>query len=201
MKKLLMLFAMMLIISTAKAQDEQPVKPDEVTHMSFMGIPMDCDAETFSKRLVKEKGLVRGNFADTDRPTLKGTFSGYKDCFFIIGADDGDNVSNVGIIMPMQETFSLLKSQYQTMKNRLMTKYGKPDTEVEGFRDYEPSSDYGRMRELREGNAKFECSFLFKEGMIKLMMTSVDYTGGYIQMFYIDFKNAIKANEDTLDDL
>ena len=103
--------------------------------------------------------------------------------------------------MPMQETFSLLKSQYQTMKNRLMTKYGKPDTEVEGFRDYEPSSDYGRMRELREGNAKFECSFLFKEGMIKLMMTSVDYTGGYIQMFYIDFKNAIKANEDTLDDL
>ena len=87
------------------------------------------------------------------------------------------------------------------MKSRLVTKYGKPDTEVEGFSGYEPSSDYGRMRELREGNAKFECSFMFKEGMIKLIMSSVDYTGGYLQLLYFDFKNAAIANDRALDDL
>lgn len=200
MKKLFMLLALMLTI-TAKAQDNLPTIPGEVMHMKFMGIPMDCDAETFSKRLEQEKGLVRGNYIDTDRPTLKGTFSGYKDCIFVVYAEDGGNVANIGIIMPMQESFSLLKSQYQTLKTRLITKYGRPDTEEEGFGDYEPSSDYGRMRELREGNAKFECSYMFKEGMIKLMMASVDYSGGYIQMFYIDFNNAVRANDSTLDDL
>ena len=200
MKKLLMLIALILSITAAKAQDELPDIPSEVTHMKFMGIPMDCDAESFAKRLEKEKGLVRGNYANTDKPTLKGTFSGYKDCFFIV-TGDGGNVGNVGVIMPLQETFYLLKSQYQTMKTRLITKYGIPDTEEEGFRDYEPSSDLGRMRELREGNAKFECSFKLKEGMIKLMMASVDYTGGYVQLLYIDFKNAIQATDSTLDDL
>ena len=203
MKKVLFLLALMLTISTAKARDELPEIPyvDESTHMKFMGIPMDCDAEAFSKRLEKEKGLIRGDFGDTDRPTLKGTFSGYKDCFFILYAEDDGNVANIGVIMPMQETFNLLRSQYQTLKSRLITKYGRPDTEEEGFRDYEPSSDYGRMRELREGNAKFECSFQFKEGLIKLMMTSVDFTGEYIQMFYVDTKNSIKANNSVLDDL
>ena len=69
----------MLAITTVQAQDAPmaPPSPDEVTHMKFMGIPMDCNVETFSRRLVKEKGLVRGNFGDTDKPTLKGTFSGY----------------------------------------------------------------------------------------------------------------------------
>ena len=200
MKKLFMLLAMMLTI-TAEAQDKLPTTPGDVSHMKFMGIPMDCDAETFSKRLEQEKGLVRGNFIDTEMPTLKGTFSGYKDCIIIVYAEEGGNVANVGIIMPMQEAFSLLKSQYETLKTRLITKYGRPDNEEEGFKDYEPSTDYGRMRELREGNAKFECSYMFKEGMIRLMMASVDYNGGYIQMFYIDFNNAIKANDSTLDDL
>ena len=63
MKKLFMLLAMMLTI-TAEAQDKLPTTPGDVSHMKFMGIPMDCDAETFSKRLEQEKGLVRGNFID-----------------------------------------------------------------------------------------------------------------------------------------
>ena len=201
MKKLLILFALTLVISIAKAQEEPSVTPDELSHMKFMGIPMDCDAETFSNRLEKEKGLVRGKYGNVERPMLKGTFSGYKDCIIVVYAEDGGNVANVGVVMPTQETFNLLMSQYQTMKSRLMTKYGRPDKEEEGFKNYEPSTDFGRMRELRERNAKFECSFLFKEGMIQLMMTSVDYTGGYIQMFYLDFKNTIKANASTLDDL
>ena len=203
MKKVLFLLALMLTISTAKAQDELPEIPyvDESTHMKFMGIPMDCDAETFSKRLEKEKGFIRGKYLETDKPTLKGTFSGYSDCIFVLLGEDGSNIKNVAVIMPIQNKFSFLVSQYQTLKSRLIIKYGKPDTEEEGFRDYEPSSDYGRMRELREGNAKFECSFQFKEGMIKLMMTSVDFTGGYIQMFYVDIKNTIKANNNVLDDL
>lgn len=203
MKKLIMLLALMLTITTVKAQDVLPSIPeaDEVTHMKFMGLPMDCDAETFSKRLVKEKGLVKGDYGNTDQLTLKGTFSGYKNCFVIVGAEGSGNVENVGVIMPTEESFSLLKSQYQTLKLRLITKYGRPETEEEGYRDYEPSTDYGRMRELREGNAKFETMFLFKEGMIKLMMTSVDYTGGYIQLIYIDFKNSMKSHDRTLDDL
>ena len=139
MKKVLFLLALMLTISTAKAQDELPEIPyvDESTHMKFMGIPMDCDAETFSKRLEKEKGFIRGKYLETDKPTLKGTFSGYSDCIFVLLGEDGSNIKNVAVIMPIQNKFSFLVSQYQTLKSRLIIKYGKPDTEEEGFRDYE----------------------------------------------------------------
>lgn len=201
MKQILILLALMLTLTTVKAQDNFVTKLGEVAHMKFMGIPMDCDAESFSKRLVKEKGLIKGDFADTDSPTLRGTFSGYKDCIILVGSGRGGNVEHIGVVMPMKESFSLLKSQYQTLKSKLITKYGKPDNEVEGFGNYEPSSDFMRMNELREGNAKFECTFIFEEGLIKLMMASVDISGGFIQLIYIDFKNSMKSNESDLDDL
>lgn len=192
MKVLLSVWALLLSLSV-QAQDL-------TQHMKFMGIPMDCDANTFAKKLEEEKGLKRGDYGNTEKPTLLGDFSGYKDCFFIIYGEGNNPIGAVGVIFQKQETFQLLLSQYQTMKTRLMTKYGKPTTEVEGFQNYEPSTDYGKLRELREGNAMFETNFILDEGQIKLQMCCVDLYG-YLQLLYIDFKNAIIQNDKTLDDL
>ena len=193
MKKLFATLILMLSISVNAKEPSQ--------HMKFMGIPMDCDVETFAKKLSKEKGLKRGDFGNTDRPTLLGSFSGYKDCIFILEGEGDNPIGMVGVIFPMQESFILLRSQYQTMKSNLTTKYGSPTNEEEGFFDYEPSTDYGRMRELREGNAKFETSFVTDEGLIKMQMCSVDISGGYLQILYVDMNNAAKQNEKSLDDL
>lgn len=192
MKVLLSIWALLLSLSV-QAQDL-------TQHMKFMGIPMDCDANTFANKLVKEKGLKRGDYANTEKPTLLGDFSGYKDCFFIIDGEGNNPIGAVGVIFQKQETFQLLLSQYETMKTRLITKYGKPTTEVEGFRNYEPPTDFGKLRELREGNAKFETNFILDEGQIRLLMCCVDLHG-YLQLLYIDFKNAIIQNDKTLDDL
>lgn len=192
MKVLISVWALLLSLSV-QAQDL-------TQHMKFMGIPMDCDANTFAKKLEKEKGLKRADYAKTEKTILLGDFSGYKDCYFIIEGEGDNPIGGVGVIFQNQETFQLLLSQYQTMKRRLMTKYGKPTTEEEGFHDYEPSTDYGKLRELREGNAKFKTSFILDEGEIILQMCCIDLYG-YLQLTYIDFKNAIKENDKTLDDL
>jgi len=192
MKILISVWALLLSISV-QAQDL-------TQHMKFMGIPMDCDANTFAKKLEKEKGLKRGDYGFTEKITLLGDFSGYKDCLFIIDTEGSNPIGGVGVIFQKQESFQLLLSQYQTMKTRLTTKYGKPTTEVEGFQNYEPSTDYGKLRELREGNAMFETNFIFDEGQIKLQMCCVDLYG-YLQLLYIDFKNAMIQNDKALDDL
>lgn len=201
MKRLLILFTLMLTLSTAKAQSEQQPQQVDDTHMKFMGIPMDCDVETFAKRLVKQKGLERDKYGTTDQIILKGKFSGYNNCFFILPADNVNKISSIGVILPMNSSFQIVKTHYQTLKNRLITKYGTPTREEEGFGDYEPSTDFSRIREIREGNAKFETTFVTAQGLIKIQIVSVDINGAYVQLIYYDEENASKRNDDTLDDL
>ena len=54
----------------------------------------------------------------------------------------------------------------------LETKYGKPTIVDEYFLNDELLTDYGRMRELTEGNAKFEVTYILGEGIVKMTMSS-----------------------------
>lgn len=193
MKKLLTIIVLMLSIS-AQAQESSK-------HLKFMGIPMDCNAETFAKRLVREKKLIRKTPPiETETPILMGEFSNHKDCTFFVHGKENDLVSGVTVTIVHEEKFSILYTEYQTMKRRLETKYGKPTIVDEYFLNGEPSTDYGRMRELTEGNAKFEVTYVLEEGIVKMSMSSIDDIGR-ISILYVDKENALIENNKALDDL
>lgn len=195
MKKKLLLLLSLFIICVANAQ----VLQNE--HFKFMGIPMDCDAETFAKKLEKEKGLERYQ-NHSDRKILTGTFSGYNDCVIIVSGEGNRNVHSVGVILPHGESWSLVKSQYNTLKTRLMTKYGDPSNCIEEFRQYEPSLDNLRFDDVKNGNAIFHTEFMTSDGgKIDLSINSVEFGSGYIQLIYIDIENAKIENDNLLDDL
>ena len=192
MKVLLSFFTLLLSLSVQAQSSTQ--------HMKFMGIPMDCDTRTFANKLVKEKGLKKEAYGSTEDITLKGDFSGYKDCRFFLKGEENCPISGVGVIFKESESFNIVHSQYQTLKSRLQKKYGEPISVVETFKDYEPSTDYGKLRAIRDGEAVFEATFYLEEGLIKLQILSISYIG-YIQLIYYDAINASHENDKAIDDL
>lgn len=192
MKVLLSILTLFLSLSLQAQETTQ--------HMRFMGIPMDCDAETFAQKLVKEKGLKRDSHADSSTIVLKGDFSGYKDCSFFIRGIRNNPIGAVGVVFKEKESFYLVHSQYQTLKSKLQKKYGEPSSVDESFNGYEPSTDMGKLRAIQEGDAKFSVDFILDEGIINLQINSIDYNG-YLQLIYYDKENVIEEIDKSMDDL
>ena len=177
-----------------------PTFAQETHHMKFMGITMDCDAESFSQKLIDEKGLAKSMFDSKNGVVLFGSFAGYDNCYFVIKGNVNIPVYAVGVIFPPQNTFLSVKSQYNTLKMNLISKYGNPVSCEEVFRNGEPLTDNDRLKEIKEGNAIFETIFHVEEGFIKLQMTSSDNDGNS-HIIYIDNENAKLQSQKTLDDL
>ncbi len=189
--------------SNTTGRDSVPVPQ----HMKFMGIPIDGTLTSFTKEL-KKKGLK--HIETFDREQIKffvGNFAGYTDClvYAIAASPEGSRVVGVVVTFAPDEKWSGLASQYETLKRRLTSKYGKPATCVERFQTYvQPNDDFMRMQYLKSDKCEYKCVFETEEGMIALEISHKDWDFGdfnNVSLTYIDRANGVAMDQDAIDDL
>ena len=102
MKKL---FIMMLLCAMSVCATAQE-------HMSFKGIPMDCDLITFVSKL-EAKGFTNQRNTSETSAWIKGNFAGIDDCeILILSTSTSKLVWKVVVYFPEQISWYSLKREY-----------------------------------------------------------------------------------------
>lgn len=172
-------------------------------HLTFKGIPVDGTLNSFVAQL-KQKGFTYIGTND-GVAMLSGDFASYKNC--IVGAvslEDKDLVYKVVVIFPSHDIWSAIESDYQSLKQMLTKKYGKPTHCVETFQSYsQPQDDFRKMHELKMDRCKFNAGFETERGSIDLQISHEKNPseGGYVRLVYFDAINQKAVMSDAMDDL
>lgn len=190
MKRLAILFLMMLSALNVNAQDSQ-------MRMKFMGRGMDCSKATMSKHLQNRGYKV---IRDQDNAIiLEGAFQGYLDCRVVLREDYGI-LNFCRIILPSDnygyDGWVKLYGDYTNIVGKLSGKYGEPKYDERYFDDEgKIYSDYSRMNAVGSGKCHYHSLFVSDGGYI--IVTISEYKD--IRIDYHDDENQ-KQIENCLND-
>jgi hypothetical protein len=102
--------------------------------MTFMGIPVSGSMTEFSKKLA-EKGFVLENSKDKDLWKYTGSFLN-KECeLYLVGTQITQTVWKVLVAVPASSNWYSLKSDYNSVCDKLTNKYGVPENTFNFFSD------------------------------------------------------------------
>ncbi|MGN0222655.1 MAG: hypothetical protein ACI4AM_01375 [Muribaculaceae bacterium] len=90
-------------------------------YMYFMGLPITGTANEFANRLINEKGFSFEDRSSEGTVLVTGRFAGFDNCS--IGIVPKGSSLRIGVLLPVQNTWLALKSQYFAFKNQLKNKY------------------------------------------------------------------------------
>lgn len=167
-------------------------------HMSFMGIPMDCSSEQFSKKLQKKGFKFLERFDNCK--ILTGLFTGEKAEIWVEDTDAGKNVQKIGVAYKPSSEWKHLVNKYNRIKKLYTEKYGEPAYSEEQ-NDAITDSNTSLMLNLSEGKAKYETVWCLKNGSISLGIGYVAFGEGNVSILYIDDNNENARKEGYLDDI
>jgi len=141
--------------------------------------------------------------SDNGITTLQGEFAGFKDCIIGIPTlNNKDLVAIVAIIFPEQKTWSMLSSNYFSLKKLLTEKYGEPSECVEKFEsELMASDDNGKMMEVGLDNCKYFTIYEIVKGSIELSIEHNGLISGFVLLKYIDKINGEVVKSQAIDDL
>lgn len=160
MKKALLIICAVLITIMAQAQE----------HMTFKGIPMNCDLSTFVAKL-EAKGYVK-IYEKNSGAVLSGDFAGKSDCkIFVLSTEDSKHVWKIAVKFPEQTSWYSLKNEYSTFKTSYTEKYGKPNV-YEFFSSPYYEGDGYELQALRLEKCTYVSYFSTPQGDIALEMTT-----------------------------
>lgn len=122
-RSIIALAAALALCGAALAQNDGRPRtlPAEITHFSFMGVPIDGSPLPFIEEM-KGKGF---NYVDKKGNVfiLTGTFAGVPDCG--LGVNVKENfVWKVSVSFPTQMSWPAVKAQYEKFKGSYAEKYG-----------------------------------------------------------------------------
>jgi len=189
-----LLFTLTAIMSLAQT------KSDSSKHLTFKGVPIDGTLNEYVSKL-KKKGLAHIR-TDDGIALLKGDFAAYKNC--IVGVytlKQRDLVSRIGVLFPERETWSLLSSDYYSLKELLTEKYGKPSDSKERFQSYTPDDDGSKMTQVQLGACEYYANYETEKGSIQLSIEHSNVTRCFIKLVYFDKINSGSIKKEALDDL
>lgn len=127
---------------------------------------------------------------------LQGTFQGYLDCIFAIRQDYGI-INFCRVALPQESilvSWSQLYTDYQNIVSKISAKYGTP-VATEYFEDNSSYdlSDYGKIKQVRDGKCHYTSAFLV--GDYGLILVSIDDS----ERVFIDYYD--NANSKKIEDL
>ena len=176
------------------------------SHLKFMGIPIDGPLDSFVEKL-ESKGLREVPYFSQEGVTaMKGSFAGYRDCnIYVFHSEDKGTVNMVGVTFPDWDKWELLSSNYFSIKEKLIQKYGEPRECVEEFQSASSvMDDMTKMFFVETDRCKYESVFYTLGGVIKLDIAHirVDYRDHcYVHLIYNDGINSLLERDDSIDDL
>ena len=197
MKRIFLTVIIVLCTLISQAQ----VSSDKSEHLIFKGIPIDGTLNEFVQKMEKN-GFTRIG-AEDGMVLLKGDFASSKNCLIgVTTLKQKDLVSKVSAVFPESSTWSSLYSNYLSLKEMLIEKYGKPTDNLEEFQTTsQPTDDNSKMYEVKFDRCKYYSSFQTEKGTIEL---SIDHTGViscFVTLTYYDKINGVNIRAKAIDDL
>jgi hypothetical protein len=194
MKKTIILPIIVLSTMISFAQTQ----PSE--HLSFKGVPIDGTLNEYVSKMKQSGFTLIG--AEDGVAMLKGDFAAYKYCIVGVATlKQKDLVSKITVIFPECDTWSLLLSNYFSLKEILTEKYGKPSEVVEKFQSYEPTDDGSKMHAVKFDNCKYYSIFETGKGSIQLSIEHNSVVSCYVMLAYYDKINGDIIKAKAIDDL
>lgn len=191
MKKIFVTFLLLFAVIVGYAQEQG--------HLTFRGVPIDGDLETFVGKLEK---LGYKNLDIEPAPNtvvLTGEFTNKEVMVLVVSNANKQNVWKVGVLFEASDSWDFLVSQYDYYKELYTKKYGKPVSHTESFeKDY--YKDSGQLFALSQGWVKYESFWEVDNGDIKVSIAPFEYKGTVL-LEYQDKKNAEVKSQNDLDDI
>ena len=186
--------------SAAESRPTAPVSPTPGEHLRFLGVPIDGTLDDFVEAIRAKGYEVRAK--EEDYVLLKGDFASYKDCLIGVSTLAGkDLVNRVSVLFPEQDTWDALSGDYYYFKELLTEKYGKPAESIEEFNGPTPSSDFGKILDVRLNNCNYKSAFPTQGGVIFLYIASAEGLHTLVRLDYYDAINTGEIRERAIDDL
>ncbi|MDR3047693.1 MAG: hypothetical protein LBU51_08825 [Bacteroidales bacterium] len=194
MKRIIILPIIVLFTMISFAQTQ----PSE--HLAFKGVPIDVTLNEYVSKM-KQSGFTLISTED-GVAMLKGDFAAYKDCVVGVATlKQKDLVSKITVIFPERNTWSLLSSNYFSLKEMLTEKYGNPSEVVEKFDTYsEPKDDGSKMTYLKLDQCKYYSIYETDKGSIELSIKQMDMRC-LVMLAYYDKINGEIIKSKAMDDL
>ena len=195
MKKFLYVAICALFASVAFAQSS------ESEHLTFKGVPIDG---TLSQYVAKMKAAGFSYLGEEDGTALlKGDFAGFKGCTIGVSTLKSVNVvSQIAVIFPEREDWSILENDYNNLKAMLTEKYGEPAEVVEKFDNkYLADDNRSKMHELTMDRCTWFTIFSTEKGDIQLSLVKYNFGSGAVILKYRDRINGDKVYSSAMDDL
>lgn len=193
MRRFFTLLVLTIMLYDAGAQNQ---------HLSFKGVPIDGTLKAYTDAMIKAGFHYEGTYDGV--AALSGDFAGHKGCTIgVYTLKNLDVVSFISVLFPDQETWTSLKSEYETLKSMLTEKYGEPEESKERFTTYVGDYTNGLvMHALKEEKYEWYTSFSTELGTIKLTISEGEkYSTGRVVLIYMDKANAEKVRSAAMDDL
>ena len=173
----------------------------QIGHLKFKGVPIDGTLNSFTSKLTKKGFSV---IQKGDNTTLmNGSFAGQNDCLAYIFRDEKiDVVNGVVLYFPSLDSWSALEGQYNSIKDLLIEKYGKPADVIEEFQSrVQPRDDNCKLHELKFDRCTYKTIFEIEEGRIILALAKLDYNECCVSLVYADAINGTISRQSMLEDL
>jgi hypothetical protein len=194
MKKIITVLVVAFIAISSSAQIESSA------HLIFKGVPIDGTLNEYVSKM-KQNGFTHTGTED-GVAMLTGDFAAYKNCIVVVSTlKQKDLVSKITVIFPESDTWSLLSSNYFSLKEMLTEKYGKPSEIVEKFQsNYGTDDDNSKMFQVKMNSCKYYTTYETEKGSIQLSIENNDMAC-YVMLAYYDKINSEIIKAKAIDDL
>ena len=170
-------------------------------HISFKGVKIDGKLDEYVSKM-KQNGFTHLG-TEKGNAILNGDFAGYKNCNVGVSTlSQNDLVYKISVLLPEQDKWSGLSSNYFELKQMLIEKYGNPTDVVEKFDGYsEPKDDNRKMYEVKFDRCKYYSIWRTEKGQIKLAIDHSESSTCMVKLLYFDKINSDKIKAKAKDDL
>jgi len=183
MKRIIVLLCLVLPVSISFSQ-AQP-KSEPAGHLTFQGVPIDGSLSAFVSRMEKN-GFSKVDF-ETGYALLVGNFASYKNCMVAVETlEKEDVVSKIAVMFMAQGTWSVLSSDYFSLKEMLTKEYGAPAAQVEKFKGAQPADDIAKMNAVKSNNSDYYTTYETPKGSIQLSIEHDRAQKCFVQLAYYD---------------
>ena len=132
---------------------------------------------------------------------LNGNFAGYNNCSLYIYPNSKGNVHMAAISFPTMSSWTTLYSNYLSIKNMLLEKYGKPLFCTERFNsNIEPRDDRSKFYETQMERCEYKTVFYLENGMISLQISTIKMICS-VSLIYSDRSNGEEDRDSAIEDL
>ncbi|MBQ3996684.1 MAG: hypothetical protein II637_01455 [Bacteroidales bacterium] len=158
-------------------------------HMTFEGL----EIKGFSRNFIHNLRSVK--FKQQKSGAIEGKHLGEKCELYLVVTPKTDKVYMVAVAYPICPSWQLLKTRYESMKSKLIVRYGLPSVESESF--LPPYTEEDGINAVVKKGCAYISTFVTDAGEISISISE----DARVYIFYTDKAGSLQSQEEILPDL